>query len=301
MALFENADSSGRSSGRSVTQHMYKNMYFYSSSGRALPPQVQQALIASIDKMPPQAVRLLAGTKVVVQEERDRTFAPIMRAWMLKNRFPLDWYRNGGYDESNQAMAGQHGTGGLALIRVGPPLRTKPNGAPVLNRGYTEDTWSKEFQSNVVPHESAHLLDFELGVRRQLALLYVNTLRSGASPAIAKGRVAAVRSTLPSDDANQTLSWSKEFGSTVPKGYDAGYVEQVNSFGAHEWGKHSEGPNRYAETFANALQHYWNGGIVPSKMQSFFDSRPELKRHINAGVPSPGVFPNDRVGLAPLK
>ena len=248
---------------RSITKHIYKGVSFYSSDGRTLGPQQQQNIIKAAQKIPDKVWNRLAmaDTKVFVMKSKDDVMAPIVLEYFHALGVPTKdvIYSFKGEKDMAYTDAGRHP---VAVVGIGPPPPF-PNGQPRPNNPANEGQ-----AGNVLLHETAHTLDFSFQVMKAIGAAYGKMEHKTFRTALRASQVAEKYINQPvsvTEPGRMDVSARKDFRSTIPKDYTAGYGESTVQYDKTV-------KYRRAEVFAEALARYWNKENIPPKMQGFFDN-----------------------------
>jgi len=275
---------------RTIVRNVYRGVFFYSSDGGTLGPQQQASIVAAAQKIPTKVWDKLAmvGTRVFVMKNKDNVMAPVLLEYLRALGVPKAdaIYSFKGEKDMAFTDAGRHP---VAVIGIGslPPF---PNGQPRPRGGVEQNQ-----VGHILIHETAHTVDFSFQFMKTLGAIYATTERKTrrttdlASDVIDKYINQPLSTTAP---GRMDMSARKDFRSTIPKNYTAGYGESTIRY---------DKTVRYprAEVFAEALARYWNKEMIPPKMQTFFDTHPDLSR--GGSRATTPVTPFDLKGQRPPK
>jgi len=247
---------------RTITKHIYKGVSFYSSDGRTLGPQQKQSVIKAAQKIPDKVWNRLAmaDAKVFVMKNNEKVMAPVALEYFKALGIPKAdaIYSYIGNKDMAYTDAGRNP---VAVIGIGklPPY---PNGMP------RETPPGNEGQGHVILHETAHTLDMSFQVMKAIGAVYSGLERKTLQSAAKAHEVTQQYRSQPMDvtePGRMDVSARKDFRSTIPKDYTAGYGDPTK-----QYDKTVKYPR--AEVFAESLARYWNKEMIPPKMQGFFDN-----------------------------
>jgi hypothetical protein len=253
-----------KTTSRVVTKHVYRGVSFYSATGKTLGVEQQKGIILAAQKIPTKVWDRLAmaGTKIIVMNDRERTMAPKFIEYMQAQGIPRQDTIDSFSGEKGMAYTDKY-RHPVAVVGIG--------GFPNREPGYVVEN-----AQHTLLHETAHAVSMSFEVMKAVGSAYHGLERKNInSQARAMKTVEEYREQPFATSAEQMpanrgggsrmdVSERPDFKKTIPHDYTAGYGDASRSY--------VPGGEPASEVFAESLAHYWNGSVIPKKMKSFFDN-----------------------------